>query len=57
MPIYVTYFRKGDLKYIIDKPIKYSEVSKDRNRQEVAKYLLDRCNELGKMFLDEKLVA
>lgn len=50
LPIYVTYFRKSDLTYIVDEPILYSELSANgESKEEIAKRLLDRCNELGKM--------
>ena len=50
VPIYVTYFRKKDLKYVIDAPVMYSTlVQSGLTREEIAKKLLDRCNELGKM--------
>ena len=50
VPIYVTYFRKSDLTYIVDKPVLYSELSSNgETREEIAKKLLERCNELGKM--------
>ena len=50
IPIYVTYFRKSDLTYIIDKPVYYSQLSSNgETREEIARKLLDRCNELGKM--------
>ena len=50
VPIFVTYFRKKDLTYIIDKPVLYSELSKDgASREEIAKQLVERCNVLGKM--------
>jgi len=52
VPIYVTYFRKKDKRYIIDKPILYSELKKQfTNKYDIAKHLLTRCNELGKMEL------
>ncbi len=55
LPIYVSYFRKSDKTYIFDAPVKYSELSaKYKTRSEIAKYLCDRCNELGKMNFDEK---
>lgn len=55
LPIYVSYFRKSDKTYIFDAPVKYSELSaKYKTRTEIAKYLCDRCNELGKMNFDEK---
>ncbi|MBQ1197704.1 MAG: hypothetical protein IIX47_03770 [Spirochaetaceae bacterium] len=50
LPIFVTYFRKKDLSYIIDKPVLFSELSKDgANRKEIAQKLVARCNELGQM--------
>lgn len=50
VPIYVTYFRKKDLKYIVDKPVLYSELKKDgATREEVAKKLLERCNKIGRL--------
>ncbi len=48
VPIYVTYFRKSDRSYIIDEPILYSSISEGKTKEEIAKALLDRCNELGK---------
>jgi hypothetical protein len=54
VPIFVTYFRRKDLKYIIDAPIKYSELVKGgATRADIAKRLLDRCNELGRMTFDK----
>ena len=48
--IYVTYFRKKDRLYIVDKPVKYSELTKNgETREEVIEKLLARCNELGRM--------
>jgi len=54
LPIFVTYFRKSDKTYIIDKPVKYSElVNQGLSRDQIANQLLERCNELGKMQFDE----
>lgn len=54
LPIYVSYFRKSDKTYIFDAPIQYSELSaKCKSRAQIAKYLCDRCNELGKMQFDQ----
>lgn len=47
VPIYVTYYKKKELKYFVDEPIKYSQVSLGRNRNQIAEYLLERCNALG----------
>ncbi len=50
VPIYVTYFKKKELVYMVDAPVRYSELIKDgATRAEIAKRLLDRCNELGRM--------
>jgi hypothetical protein len=36
--------------YVIDKPVLYSELSaKLETKEDIAKVLCDRCNELGKM--------
>ncbi len=54
LPIFVTYYRKSDNTYIIDKPIKYSELTANgETRADVARVLCSRCNELGKIQLDE----
>ena len=58
LPIFVTYFRKSDLLYIVDKPIMYSELCKNgASREDIAKRLCERCNELGKMKFDENTLA
>jgi hypothetical protein len=55
IPIFVTYFRKSDLKYFIDKPILYSELaSSGKNRRELAEELCQRCNALGKLTLENE---
>ena len=54
LPIYVSYFRKSDTTYIFDAPVRFSELhEKYRSREEIASYLCNRCNELGKMQFDE----
>ena len=54
LPIYVSYFRKSDKTYIFDAPVLYSKLTeKLSGRAEIARYLCDRCNELGKMQFDE----
>ena len=55
LDIFVTYFRQKDLIYIVDKPVKYSQIKKDKTREEIAEMLCDRCNELGKLDLSEKM--
>lgn len=54
-PIFVSYFKKSEKKYIIDKPVYYKDLAANgETKEEIAKKLLDRCNELGKMqFTDE----
>ena len=47
--IFVSYFKKDDLVYVIDAPVHYSEVKAQcQNREEIAKRFLDRCNALGR---------
>ncbi len=54
LPIYVSYFRKSDRTYIFDSPVMYSELKATyQSREAIAKYLCNRCNELGKMQFDE----
>ena len=53
LPIFVSYFRKSDKTYIIDKPVMFSELVKDgATKEEIADKLRLRCNELGKMNID-----
>ncbi|MBE7079355.1 MAG: hypothetical protein E7380_05820 [Clostridiales bacterium] len=55
IPIYVSYFRKKDLTYIIDKPVYYSQLTANgETKEEVADKLLKRCNELGRMQFDKE---
>ena len=54
LPIYVTYFRKKDRTYIVDKPVLYSQLSsKGESKEQIAQTLLRRCNELGKMQVED----
>ena len=54
VPIYVSYFRKSDVTYIFDAPISFSKLKSELgSREEIARYLCERCNELGKMQFDE----
>ena len=62
VPVYVTYFKKEENIYIIDKPVMYSEISRNgESKEEIAKRLCIRCNELGKMdisaYLDKENIA
>ncbi len=50
LPIFVAYFKKKEKQYIIDKPVRYSELCKNgESKEEIAKRLVERCNELGRM--------
>lgn len=58
LPIYVSYFRKSDNTYIFDVPVRFSELSeKYKSREEIAKHLCNRCNELGSMRLNNSDTA
>lgn len=59
LKIYVSYYRKSDCLYIIDRPVMYSELIADgADRETVVRRLCDRCNELGRMtFTDDELAA
>ncbi len=60
LPVYVTYFRKKDLTYIVDKPIFYSQLTQNgESKEEICRKLAARCNELGKMQfpLEEQPIA
>ena len=55
VPIYVTYFKKKEKIYVVDKPVLYSELCQNgATRKEIAKKLLERCNELGKMSFEKE---
>lgn len=50
LSVYIAYYKKSEKRYIVDKPFKYSElVAAGLSKEEMAKKLCDRCNELGKM--------
>ena len=54
LPITVAYYKKSERTYIVDKPIMISELFADgRTRAEMAEMLCNRCNELGRMNIDE----
>ena len=47
-PIYISYYKKKERVYFFDEPILYSELkSKFETREEIVKFLLDKCNALG----------
>ncbi len=53
VPVYVSYYRKSERKYVVDKPVMLSELfAEGKSKDEIAKMLCDRCNELGKMQLE-----
>ena len=55
MPITVAYYRKNEKRYIIDRPVMLSEIFVDGvSREEIAKQLCDRCNQLGRMEIGGK---
>ena len=50
VPIFVSYYKKKENKYIFDQPILFSKLKEEyKTKEQIAKYLLDRCNNLGKM--------
>ena len=50
LPIFVSYYNKKKKIYIIDKPVLYSDLKeKYKTKENIAKLLCDRCNELGQM--------
>lgn len=54
LPIYVTYFKKDERIYVVDKPVQYSQLKAEGlSRSQITQRLLRRCNELGKMRFDE----
>lgn len=58
VPIYVTYYKKKERVYVIDKPILYSKLKeKFATREEINSHLLNRCNQLGKMEFDADFLA
>ena len=56
VPVYLSYYRKKDNVYIVDKPILYSELKKGRNKDQIADYVLNRINELGKMSFESEYI-
>ena len=51
----MAYFRKNEKRYVVDKPIMLSDLFKEGvSREDIAKRLCDRCNELGQMDLENK---
>lgn len=58
VPVYVSYFRKSDMKYIFDKPVMLSElVANGSSKEQIARRLCERCNALGRMSAQELEIA
>lgn len=54
VPIYVSYYKKKQRIYVFDAPVLYSELKQRfQTREEMSKYLLDRCNALNKTQLPQ----
>ena len=50
VPIFVSYYKKKENKYIFDQPILFSKLKEEyKTKEQIAKHLLDRCNNLGKL--------
>lgn len=57
-PIYVSYFKKKERVYIFDEQIMFSKLKEMfDNRDQMADYLLDRCNKLGQINLNNQTSA
>jgi hypothetical protein len=51
--ITVAYYRKNEKRYVVDSPVALSKIfTEDATREEIARKLCDRCNELGQMDLN-----
>lgn len=58
VPIVVSYFRKEQKIYVFDKPINYSKLVKSfGTREKIIEHLLNRCNELGVIDLNQYLIT
>ncbi len=54
-PIYVSYYKKSTKTYIFDKPVYYSELLEQyKTKEEIAKKLCERCNQLGELETSER---
>ena len=54
--VYLSYYRKKDNVYIVDKPILYSQLSEGRNKEQIASYVLEGINQLGQMTFDKEYI-
>lgn len=53
VPIAVAYYKKSERRYIVDKAVRLSDIFKSgASREQIAKQLCDRTNELGQMDLN-----
>lgn len=56
VPVYVSYYKKSEKRYIIDNPVMLSKLlDSGEDKDAIAKKLCDRCNELGKMHFETGL--
>lgn len=56
LPIFPSYFSKDKNVYVIGEKIMFSELqTRFSNKEDIAKYLCDVCNELGKKLLENEL--
>ena len=54
LPIYLSYLRKKEKIYVVDKPIYYSDlIATGMDKYQIAEVLRQRCNELGTMQLPQ----
>lgn len=57
LPIYISYYNKKDRIYLVDSPVYYSELCKNgETREQIAKRLCDRCNEIGELSRDKNFI-
>lgn len=55
IPITVAYYKKNEKRYIVDQPVMLSDIFREgTSREEIAKQLCDRCNQLGQMDIGKK---
>ena len=54
LSVYISYYRKNEKTYVVDKPFKISELFEEGlTRDQMAEKLCRRCNELGKLDLNK----
>lgn len=55
VPIYVAYYKKKEKIYVIDKPVLWSQLkAQGKGREKIVEQLLERCNELGRMQIEQE---